>query len=80
MTKKSHDDLRERWPLSNKPNERVRHTLPRRELMEDRTGGNPDKLFPIFGLLLEGVANSLVASEVVVPFLYGHRFFKFIIF
>jgi hypothetical protein len=75
----TYDDLRKCWPLSNKPNERMRYTLPGRKLMEDRTSGNPDKFLSIFGLILDRIVRGFVTGEVVVPFLHGHGFLKLII-
>jgi len=48
----------------------MRHTLPGRKLVEDRTSGNPDKLLPFFRLLLDRIAPAFVTSEVEVPVLH----------
>ena len=74
----TYDDARKRRPLPNEPNERMRYTLPGRKLVEDRAGGNPGKLLPIFGLVTGRLVCEFVMREVVVPLLNGHRFVELI--
>ena len=57
----------------------MRYALPGRKLMKDCTSGNPDKLPPLFGLLVDRIARGLVTGQVVVPFLYGLGFGKLIV-
>ena len=75
----TYDDLRKRRPLPNETNEGMRHTPPGRKLVEDRASWNSDKFPPNFRLLLNRIVPGFVASEIVVPILYGFGFVEFIV-
>ena len=71
----THDDFRKRRPLPNESNERMRYTLPRRKLMEHRTGGDPDELPPV---LISPLVCDFVTKGVKVLFLDGRGVVKLI--
>jgi len=49
------------------------------EFVEDGTSLNPDKFLSIFGVFTDGIDRGPIASQVVIPFLYGHGFIEFVV-